>query len=489
MQYISNKYRFVVRAAGEFDFSKATFLGTDTLEEESERDIQFETENPSKKGSGTKHKGGNKADDSSSGDKVKTSEYKPEVRNRVWYISETDLDWITTGCYILGTGGGGSPYTSMLRLRSALRSGSVIRVVDPLDVPDEAQVGCGSAAGSPVVAVEKLSGDELTESQEELYKVCGSRATHMISIEVGGANGLSSLILGDSKLMDLPVIDGDWMGRAYPTKQQTTPVVFNERTPIWTPISMSDGNGNVLVMPKSVSDTHVDRIMRAALSQMGSLVGCAEAPVTGAEMKRWVVSNTLSQAWRIGRGVAKAREENRIADVAEAIIAECGGEKAGKVLFKGKIVGVERVLRNGHEYGECLIQGMSVSQGGEQKEEDHASEFSGTMRIPFKNENIVALRTRDGADQEPKQVDVLAIVPDLISVIDAQSGEAVGTPEYRYGLLVTVLALTASDKWTSTERGVKLGGPEAFGFKNLKYEPIGQYFEPRSVVGEFNVDA
>jgi hypothetical protein len=43
--------------------------------------------------------------------------YKPKVVNREWIVSETDLDWITIGCYILGTGGGGSPYSHMLRLR------------------------------------------------------------------------------------------------------------------------------------------------------------------------------------------------------------------------------------------------------------------------------------------------------------------------------------------------------------------------------------
>jgi DUF917 family protein len=415
------------------------------------------------------------------------SEYRPDVRGRTWYISETDLTWITTGCYILGTGGGGSPYTSMLRIRTSLRQGSVVRVVDPRDVPDDARVGCGCAAGSPVVAIEKLSGDEITESQHELYKMIGEKATHMISLEIGGANGLSSLILGDNKCMDLPVVDGDWMGRAYPTKWQTTPVVFNERTPIWTPISMSDGNGNVVVMPKSTSDTHADRILRAALSQMGSLVGCAESPVSGAEMKRWVVQNTISQAWRIGRGVARAREESRIADVAEVIIDECGGETAGRVIFKGKIVGVERVLRGGLEYGECLIQGADVTgdDGSIGNSGLTEPQFSGLLKIPFKNENIAAIKVNKEGEQE-KQKDVLAIVPDLISIIDAQSGDAVGTPEYRYGLLVTVLALTASDKWTSTERGVKLGGPEGFGFDHLKYEPIGQYHEPRSVIDEFD---
>jgi DUF917 family protein len=65
------------------------------------------------------------------------------------------------------------------------------------------------------------------------------------------------------------MIDGDWMGRAYPTKWQTTPVVFNERPCVFCPIATADGNGNLLYMPTAVSDLAVERIIRAALSQMG----------------------------------------------------------------------------------------------------------------------------------------------------------------------------------------------------------------------------
>lgn len=78
------------------------------------------------------------------------------------------------------------------------------------------------------------------------------------------------------------------------------------------------------------------------------------------------------------------------------------------------------------------------------------------------------------------------MVPDLICVIDAQNGESIGTQEYRYGLLVVVLAITASEKWTSTERGIEIGGPKAFGFNDLEYTPIGEFAKPRSVVDEFD---
>ena len=79
----------------------------------------------------------------------------------------------------------------------------------------------------------------------------------------------------------------------------------------------------------------------------------------------------------------------------------------------------------------------------------------------------------------------MASVPDLICVIDAQNGEAIGTPEYRYGLLVIVLGITASEKWTSTERGLEIGGPKGFGMDDVEYKPLGVFKKPISVIDEY----
>ncbi|KAF4427372.1 D-amino acid hydantoin hydrolase (hydantoinase) [Fusarium acutatum] len=475
LQYIENKTRFVVRATGDFDFSKEVVAPESQAEHGDHQNMGHDEKNT--KNTVRKH-------NTQQDEDFDILSYRPDVRNRTWYASERDVSWIATGCYILGTGGGGSPYGLMIRLRTQLRNGAIIRVVNPEDLPDDARVGCGGGAGSPTVAIEKLAGDELLEAQQELYKMCNTSATHMISVEVGGANGLSGLLLGSSDQMDIPTVDGDWMGRAYPTKWQTTPVVFKERGTIWSPIAVSDGNGNVLVMPKASSDEAVERIIRSALSEMGSQVGAADAPVTGEETKRWAVEHTLSQSWRIGRAVARARKENRVDNVAETIIEECGGPGAGKVLWKGKIIGVERTLRNGHVYGECLIEGADV-RDEHVASGDTSEQFKGVVKIPFKNENIAALRVHPDRKEEIQE-DILAIVPDLVCVIDAQNGEAVGTPEYRYGLLVVVLGIAATDRWTGTERGIKIGGPEAFGLGHLKFEPLGKYFKPRSVIDEFD---
>ncbi|GME42416.1 hydantoinase protein [Neofusicoccum parvum] len=470
LQYVANKSRFVVRAAGEFDYGRAVeeVGGEDEDEEEVDGGMaQYE-----------KAGGREEVAEKKAGEKevVDFEAYRPRVEDRVWYISETDLAWISTGCYILGTGGGGSPYSSMLRLRSMLRAGAVVKVVSPDDLKDDDRVGCGGGAGSPTVGIEKLAGDEMMEAQDELYSLVKDKATHMIALEIGGGNGLQGMILGASTNMNIPTVDGDWMGRAYPTKWQTTPVVFAERNTIFCPSTMCDGNGNVVFMTKATSDETVERVFRAGLSELGSHVGCAEGPVTGAETKRWAVEHTISLSWRIGRAVHKARHSNRIDNVAESIVEEVGGSGSAKVLFKGKIIGVERTLRNGHVYGEVIIEAADINDDGSDKKE-----FEGKVKIPFKNENIAAFKVKEDGSEE-----TLAIVPDLISCIDAQNGEAIGTPEYRYGLLVIVLGITASERWTSTARGVELGGPKAFGLDNLEYKPIGKFEKPMSVIDEYS---
>lgn len=232
-------------------------------------------------------------------------------------------------------------------------------------------------------------------------------------------------------------------------------------------------------MLEAPTELDAERAFRAALSQMGSHVGCAKGPVSGANTKKWVVENTVSLSWRIGRAVARARCTNTVDDVASAIVAEVGGPESARLLFRGKIVGVERVLRMGHAYGEVVIE--STEDVDDQKRAAGPA-AKDRLVIPFKNENIYAKRI-DGVTGEEE---VVAIVPDLVCVIDAQDGEALGTQDYRYGLPVIVLGIAASEKWTSTARGIDIGGPKGFGFDDLEYKPLGKFSKPRSVIDEFD---
>lgn len=141
-------------------------------------------------------------------------------------------------------------------------------------------------------------------------------------------------------------------------------------------------------MTKAPTELDAERALRAALSQMGSHVGCAKGPVSGKNTKDWCVENTMSLAWRVGRAVALSRCSNAIDRVAEAIVEEVGGSESASVLFKGKIIGVERTLRLGHAHGEVVIESHG---NGSMKEK---------LIIPFKNENIFAKKVyADGREE------------------------------------------------------------------------------------------
>ena len=79
---------------------------------------------------------------------------------------------------------------------------------------------------------------------------------------------------------------------------------------------------------------------------------------------------------------------------------------------------------------------------------------------------------------------MLCTVPDLISIL-GRDGEAIGSPELRYGLRRQVIAMPAHPLWTGTEPGVRVGGPEIFGL-GVDFTSIGEYKLPSSVIDEFD---
>ena len=155
VKYIANKTRFIVRAAGDFDLSR---VDNDEAAEYQQQDEDAVVESSESERATAQSDGAEKH--TTARPDFDIMSYRPTIKGREWIISETDLDWITIGCYILGTGGGGSPYSSMLRLREILRAGGIVRVINPNDLKDDDVVGCGGGSGSPTVGIEKLQGDQ-----------------------------------------------------------------------------------------------------------------------------------------------------------------------------------------------------------------------------------------------------------------------------------------------------------------------------------------
>ncbi|KAJ7838246.1 hypothetical protein B0H14DRAFT_3109634 [Mycena olivaceomarginata] len=374
---------------------------------------------------------------------------------REWIISEIDLEWISTGCYILGTGGGGTPYPHFVRLREMMRNGAVVR--------DSAVVACGGGKGSPTVSIEKLPANEQMEAPAHGVRQARLPARRRHSTRNRRRKRTAGMLLGASNKLNVPTVDGDWMGRAYPVSWQITPVVLGGDKAHFLPTAIADGNGNNMLLLSGASEKLIERIFRAALSRWGATSRAPRAPAA-ARTPRHTSSRTLSHSPGVSGAlwlsVAPRTKSTRVAD---AIIEQVGGRDSAKLLFKGKIVSVERRTVKGHVYGEVVISASGV---------EGPSEFSGLLKIPFKNENIMA----SVVDAHGRRRLCERAGPYMCS--DASNGEAIGTPEYRYGLVVFVIGIQASEKWTATSRGIQIGGPRAFGM-DVDYKPLGIFRKPR----------
>jgi DUF917 family protein len=164
------------------------------------------------------------------------------------------------------------------------------------------------------------------------------------------------------------------------------------------------------------------------------MAATCKAPRTGAEVKRWGILHTVTQAIELGKAVRHARA--RKADPVAAVVEHAGG----KLLFGGKVVDVARRATEGFLRGAARMEGLDADRGR-------------TFRVDFQNEFTVGWLDHD----------VRVTVPDIICLMDSSTGEAIGTEALRYGQRVRVVALRAPAVQT-TPKGLEHVGPRAFGY-------------------------
>jgi hypothetical protein len=118
--------------------------------------------------------------------RVDLENYRPEVKDGVWYVSEVDLEMISTGCGVLGTGGGGPTHHEFLKSLHALRTGGErkMRIVSPKSLNDSDIICFGSWYGSPSVINERIAGGtEITSGIDAVNKFLGIKAFHGLLLD------------------------------------------------------------------------------------------------------------------------------------------------------------------------------------------------------------------------------------------------------------------------------------------------------------------
>lgn len=358
-------------------------------------------------------------------------------------LNRQDLADLSVGAAFLGTGGGGDPYVGRMMVEACMDEGLEVTIIDPDELPDEALVIPTAMMGAPTVLVEKIpSGDEAVRSLRQLENYLGKKAYATMPIEVGGINSTIPLVVGAR--LGLPVVDADGMGRAFPELQMETFGVYGVPG---TPLVLSNEYGDTALI--TARDNKVmEWYARGITIRMGGCSYIAEYSMSGADVKRTAVRNTLSLAIQIGRELRLAKVEHRNPFEALLQLLPRTHYSYGRIIFGGKVVDMRRETRDGFSMGRARIEGLG--------------KWSGTMEmeIEIQNENLVA--RVDGK--------VRAIVPDLICIMESETAEPITTEQLRYGQRVTVMAVAVPEIMRTPE-ALDVFGPKGFGLKE-PFTPI-----------------
>ncbi|MEE2717188.1 MAG: DUF917 domain-containing protein [SAR324 cluster bacterium] len=351
-------------------------------------------------------------------------------------IEAKQMHDVAVGGAVMGTGGGGDPYVGKLMAMQSIQKNAPVQLIDVDELGDGDLVACAAMMGAPTVMLEKFpQGEEIVTAYTKLGEFMGKPVSAVMCAECGGLNSTTPFIVAAE--MGLPLVDGDGMGRAYPELQMVSFTIHGVSA---TPMVMSDDKGNSVLLD-TVDNKWTERLARSATVDMGGSALIALYPMDGATAKKSLIRGTISLCKNIGETLRQTRQENR--NPVEALRTMLGAFE----LFEAKVTDVERRTEGGFARGTATLDGID-------------RHVDSSFQIEFQNEFLIA----------KKNGEAIISTPDLITLLDIDTGEPVTTESLRFGLRVVGLGIPSDPKWRTPE-GLKLVGPQYFGY-DTEFIPI-----------------
>jgi DUF917 family protein len=329
--------------------------------------------------------------------------------------------------------------------RGVMERRGPVALLDVAELADDDLIIPSAMMGAPTVMVEKVpKGGEIVAAFKVLESYLGRPARATMSCEAGGLNSTTPFTVAAE--LGVPLVDADMMGRAFPELQMCTPTLYGVAA---TPMAIADEKGNSAII-STIDNRWTETLARTLTIDMGCSAMIALFAMTGKQVKEACVPGTITFIERIGRTIrdAHARHVDPIAAVCDVT--------DGFVIWRGKIADVARRTQTGFARGDATIAGTGDYEGR-------------TLSLEFQNEFLIA---RAGGPEEPREP--LVTVPDLITILDAETGEPITTESLRYGFRVVVLGIPCDRRWR-TEAGLKVVGPAYFGY-DVPYVPVEERF-------------
>ena len=368
-----------------------------------------------------------------------------------------DCEDLVQGCLLMGTGGGGDAEWGMRMLTAALEEGITLEWVDVDSIPDDVWTvtpyGMGSIAPTSqetldeierLGLVDKFGDAAMAEAIKELGDYLGEPIGCLVPAELGAGNTPAPLVTGAR--MGIPVVDGDYAGRAVPEEMQGTPYLYGKDG--W-PVSSVDRWGNIAIIKYAANAHMLERVGKLLAVAAYGFTMMAGTPLRASELKEILVRGTLTKSLAIGRAIRQAREKGE--DPIDAALDVTDGWR----LFEGIVVGKDWEDRGGYMYGTNHIEGTGS--------------FSGqTLDVWFKNENHVSW-----LNGKP-----WVCSPDLVSLVRRATGEGITNTDIKEGDEIVAVGIKGQEAFR-TEFGLnEAAGPRYFGF-DVDYVPIEELMAQR----------
>jgi len=353
-------------------------------------------------------------------------------------LVEKEVEHLIIGSAIMGTGGGGDPEEGLNILKNDLEKGGKLTIASLEEVADDSLIVCPYFCGSIAPTKRKrktvVFKDPMTVAFKRIERYLKKKISAAVAVELGGSN--TAIALHVASTMGLPLIDGDYIGRAAPEIQQSSANIFD--VPLLPCVAVSDV-GDVIIIDRYADLDEYEEIVRS-LSVIAGDLAVVDTPISGSVAKKVVIKGTVSKCMEVGKVVEEANmaERDPIPELVRCL--------NGVPVFKGVVKKYGWEDRGGFLYGEATYEGTEEWKGHE-------------LKIWIKNENIIAWR--DG--------EVVVTAPDAICVVN-EKGYAITNAELKEGMTAVVIGAEAPKVWL-TPKGLELFGPKHFGF-SFDYTPI-----------------
>lgn len=338
-------------------------------------------------------------------------------------LDRADLDALSHGFALLGSGGGGSPTIPAMMAAHTADWPVTVHSVDELDP----ETGCVALAivGATMMVTEHLPGlQPYGAVLAAVERWLGSRAGAVCNAEGAGLNGFASLLPAD----DRAVVDADLMGRAFPDLDQLSLLVDGLPGVV---AACGTGPGGVTLVD-GARPADLERVLRIATACNGGWSTLALGGFTVGDLRSHAVLGGTARALGLGRSYLASSEETDPGAIAESLGAQ--------------LLGAGRVVRSRQPSGPHDLATFQL-----------AGADGSVLQLVAGSEFLAVLR--DGQ--------LIASAPTIVAVLERVSHRILEVPDVRQELDLVMVAIPPPSWWLAEPHRLRESQPSRWAFEGL----------------------